>query len=232
MDDSHPDRGLVCDFKFVRLIIESNLFFAVDSTNLKNKVLQDVSSFQIRGLCKREADNQVEVTFFILPPALKEVLSTLGRVQESLTFQALWKKYGNKAQRARENDDTRKRQLSSCDVVENVWKPAFTSWTQIVASVKDGTISLGDVDQLFDSCRNRKKELEGELSCMFEVNAGQTVSNAGELKKTFGERLAQIESYQHLHQYSSAADTVWVFKEAMGFTGEFKVIEDLRNQVS
>ena len=109
MDGSHPYRGLVCDFKFVRLIIESNLFFAVDSTNLKIKVLQDVSSFQIRGLCKRETDNQVEVTFFILPLALKEVLSTLGRVQKSLTFQALWKKYGNKAQRARENDDTRKR---------------------------------------------------------------------------------------------------------------------------
>ena len=67
---------------------------------------------------------------------------------------------------------------------------------------------------------------------MFEVNTGQTVCNAGELKKTFRERLAQIESYQHLHQYSSAADTVWEFKEAMGFTGDFKVIEDLRNQVS
>ncbi|RMX46188.1 hypothetical protein pdam_00007847 [Pocillopora damicornis] len=204
----------------------------VDSTNLKIKVLQDVSSFQIRGLCKRETDNQVEVTFFILPLALKEVLSTLGRVQKSLTFQALWKKYGNKAQRARENDDTRKRQLSVCGVVENVWKPAFTSWTQIGASVKDGTISLGDVDKLFDSYKNRKTELDGELSCMFEVNTGQTVSNAGELKKTFRERLAQIESYQHLHQYSSAADTVWEFKEAMGFTGDFKVIEDLRNQLS
>ena len=189
MDGSHPYRGLVCDFKFVRLIIESNLFFAVDSTNLKIKVLQDVSSFQIRGLCKRETDNQVEVTFF-------------------------------------------KPHLSLSDVVENVWKPAFTSWTQIVASVKDGTISLGDVDKLFDSYKNRKTELDGELSCMFEVNTGQTVSNAGELKKTFGERLAQIESYQHLHQYSSAADTVWEFKEAMGFTGDFKVIEDLRNQVS
>ena len=232
MDGSHPYRGLVYDFKFVRLIIESNLFFAVDSTNLKIKVLQDVSSFQIRGLCKRETDNQVEVTFFILPPALKEVLSTLGRVQKSLTFQALWKKYGSKAQRARENDDTRKRQLSVCDVVENVWKPAFTSWTQIGASVKDGTISLGDVDKLFDSYKNRKTELDGELSCMFEVNTGQTVSNAGELKKTFRERLAQIESYQHLHRYSSAADTVWEFKETMGFTGDFKVIEDLRNQVS
>ena len=232
MNGSRPDRGLVCDFRVVRPIIESNIFSAVDSTNLRNKVPQDVSSFQIRGLCKREDDNQIEVTFFKLPPALKEVLSTLGRVQESLTFQTLWKKYGNKAQRARENDDTRKRQLSICDVVENVWKPAITSWTQNVASVKDGTISLGNVDRLFDSYKNREKELEGELFCMFKVNAGQTVSNPRELKKTVEERLAQIQRYQHLHQYSSAADTVWEFKEAMGFTGDFKVIEDLRNQVS
>ena len=232
MDGSHPYRGLVCDFKFVRLIIESNLFFAVDSTNLKIKVLQDVSSFQIRGLCKRETDNQVEVTFFILPPALKEVLSTLGRVQKSFTFQALWRKFGNKAQRARENDDARKRQLTICDVVENVWKQAITSWAQTVASVKDGTISLGDVDKLFDGYENRRKELEGELSCMFKVNTSQTVSNARKLKKTVAERLAQIQRYQHLHHYSSAADTVWEFKEAMGFTGDFKVIEDIRNQVS
>ena len=232
VDDSRPDHGLVCDFRVVRPIIESNIFSAVDSTNLRNKVPQDVSSFQIRGLCKREDDDQIEVTFFKLPPALKEVLSTLGRVQESLTFKALWKKYGNKAQRAREKDDTRKRQLSICDVVENVWKPAITNWTQNVASVKDGTISLGDVDRLFDSYKNREKELEGELFCMFKVNAGQTVSNARELKKTVEERLAQIQRYQHLHQYSSAADTVWEFKEAMGFTGDFKVIEDLRNQVS
>ncbi|XP_022796391.1 E3 ubiquitin-protein ligase rnf213-alpha-like isoform X1 [Stylophora pistillata] len=204
----------------------------VDSTNLKDKVPQDVSSFQIRDLCKRKDDNQIEVTFFKIPPALKEVLSALVRVQESLTFQALWKKYGNKAQTARKNDDTRKRQLSISDVVVNVWKPAITSWTQNVASVKDGTISLGDVEKLFDDYRNRRKELERELSCMLNVNTDQAISNARELKKTVGERLAQIQRYQQLHQYASAADTIWEFKEAMGFTGDFKVVEDLRNQLS
>ena len=203
----------------------------VDLTNLKNKVPQDVSCFQIQALCKRKDDNQIEVTFFKLPPALKEVLSTLERVQESLTFQALWKKCGNKAQTARKNDDTRKPHLSISDVVESVWKPAFTSWTQNVASVKDGTISLGDVDRIFDGYRNRKKELEGELSCMFNMNTSETVG-ARELKKIVGERLAQIHRYQQLDQYSSAADTIWEFKEAMGFTGDFKVVEDLRNQVS
>ncbi|XP_022800357.1 E3 ubiquitin-protein ligase rnf213-alpha-like [Stylophora pistillata] len=203
----------------------------VDLTNLKNKVPQDVSHFQIQALCKRKDDNQIEVTFFKLPPALKEVLSTLERVQESLTFQALWKKCGNKAQTTRKNDDTRKPQLRISDVVESVWKPAFTSWTQNVASVKDGTISLGDVDKIFDGYRNRKKELEGELSCMFNVNTSETV-NARELKKIVGERLAQIHRYQQLDQYSSAADTIWEFKEAMGFTGDFKVVEDLRNQLS
>ena len=217
---------------YYSLIIESNLFSAVDSTKLKNKVSQDISSFQIRGLCKRVDDNQIEITLFKLPPALKEVLSTLGRVQKSFTFQALWRKFGNKAQRARENDDARKRQLTICDVVENVWKPAITSWAQTVASVKDGTISLGDVDKIFDGYENRKKELEGELSCMFKVNTGQTVRNARKQQKIVAERLAQIQRYQHLHQYFSAADTVWEFKEAMGFTGDFKVIEDLRNQVS
>ena len=93
-------------------------------------------------------------------------------------------------------------------------------------------ISLGDVDKLFDGYRNRKSELEGELSCMFKVNTGQTITNPRELNKTVRERVAQIKRYQQLHQYSNAADTIWEFKEAMGFTGNFKVVEDLRNQVS
>ena len=94
------------------------------------------------------------------------------------------------------------------------------------------TISLGDVDKLFDGYKNREKELEVELSYMFEVNTGQTTKKAKELKKTVRERVAQIQRYHQLYQYSSSADTIWKFKEAMGFTGNFKVVEELRNQVS
>ena len=208
------------------------IFSTVDLGNLRSRAQLDVTSYQIRYLCKRLDENKIEITLFQLTSAAKEVLPIIGRVQESLTFQALWTKCGLKAQKLRKNDETQKRHLSLSDVVENVWKPAFKSWTKNVAGVKDGTISLGDVDKLFDSYRNRKRELEGELSCMFEVNTGQTTTNAKELKKTVRERVAQIQCYQQLYQYSNAADTIWEFKEAMGFTGNFKVVEDLRDQVS
>ena len=208
------------------------IFSTVDLGNLRSRAQLDVTSYQIRYLCKRLDDNKIEITLFQLTSAAKEVLPIIGRVQESLTFQALWTKCGLKAQKLRKNDEAQKRHLSLSDVVENVWKPAFKSWTKNVAGVKDGTISLGDVDKLFDSYRNRKRELEGELFCMFEVNTGQTTTNAKELKKTVRERVAQIQCYQQLYQYSNAADTIWEFKEAMGFTGNFKVVEDLRDQVS
>ena len=208
------------------------IFSTVDLGNLRSRAQLDVTSYQIRYLCKRLDENKIEITLFQLTSAAKEVLPIIERVQESLTFQALWTKCGLKAQKLRKNDEAQKRHLSLSDVVENVWKPAFKSWTKNVAGVKDGTISLGDVDKLFDSYRNRKRELEGELSCMFEVNTGQTTTNAKELKKTVRERVAQIQCYQQLYQYSNAADTIWEFKEAMGFTGNFKVVEDLRDQVS
>ena len=67
---------------------------------------------------------------------------------------------------------------------------------------------------------------------MFEVNTGQTITNPKKLNEIVRERVAQIQRYQQLYQYSNAADTIWEFKEAMGFTGNFKVVEDLRNQVS
>ena len=208
------------------------IFSTVDLGNLRSRAQLDVTSYQIRDLCKRLDDNKIEITLFQVTPAAEEVLPILGKVQESLTFQSLWKKYGLKAQTVRKNDEAQKRHLSLSDVVENVWKPAFKSWTKHVASVKDGTISLGDVDKLFNGYKNRERELEEELSYMLEVNTGQKTKKAKELKKTVRERVAQIQRYHQLHQYSSSADTIWEFKEAMGFTGNFKVVEELRNQVS
>ena len=203
----------------------------VNITSIKEKALQDVSFLQIRDLCERKGDNQIEVKFFELPSVIKEVSSPLHKVQESLTFQDLWTQYGKKAQTARKNGETKKPHLSITDVVENVWKPAFKDWNQHVASVMDGTITLEAVDELFDSYKNRKKELEHELLRMLSLSQSQTVISARQLK-TVGERVAQIQRYQQLDQYASAADTIWEFKDAMGFTGDFKVIEDLRSQVS
>ena len=207
-------------------------FSTVNIVNIKDKSLQDVSRYQIRDLCERKDEQQIEVTFFKLPSAAKEVISPLHHVQKSLTFQELWTQYGKKAQTARKNDEAKKQDLSIFEVVENIWKPAFQDWNQHAASTMDGTISLANVDKLFGTYKNQGKELKRELLCLFELRQTQPASRAKTLQTTATERVIQIQRYQQLDQYASAADTIWEFKEAMEFTGDFKVIEDLRNQVS
>ena len=207
-------------------------FSTVNIVSIKEKSRQGVSRYQIRELCERKDDKQIEVTFFKLPSVANEVISPLHHVQKSSTFQELWTQYGKKAQAARKNDEAKKPYLSINEVAENIWKPAFQDWNQHAASTLDGKISLGNVDKLFGTYKNREKELERELLCMFKLSQTQPVSRANKLQTTATERVTQIQRYQQLDQYASAADTIWEFKEAMGFTGDFKVIEDLRNQVS
>ena len=211
-------------------------FSTVNIAGPKKKSVEDVSRCRIRDLCEHKGDKQIEVTFFKLPSVAKEVISPLHQVQMSSTFQELWIQYGKKAQAARKNDETKKPHLSISEVVENIWKPAFQDWSQHAASTMDGTISLENVDKLFGTYKNRKKELERELLCLFELSQvlsqTQPASRAKTLQTTVTERVIQVQRYQQLDQYAIAADTIWEFKEAMAFTGDFKVIEDLRNQVS
>lgn len=207
-------------------------FSTVNIASVKEKSHQDVSRYQIRELCERKDDKQIEVTFFKLPSVAKEVISPLHHVQKSSTFQELWKQYGKKAQAARKNDEAKKPYLSVSEVVENIWKRAFQDWNLHAANAMDGSLTLENVDKLFGTYNNRKKELGQELLCMFELSQAQPVSRTKKLQTTATECANQIQRYQQLGQYASAADTIWEFKEAMGFTGDFKVIEDLRNQVS
>ena len=213
------------------------ILFVLSTVNIASvttRALQDVSCYQIRQLCERSSDGQIEVKFFELPSVISDVLAPLDKVQKSLTFQDLWAQYGKKAQTARENDEAQKRYLSISNVIESVWKPAYEAWNQLVASVMDGSLTLGDVDKFFDGYKNRKEDIFRELMCIFNLrqDQGQTAGDASQLKAIAEKRAGQIQQYQKLHQYANAADTIWDFKEAMKFKGDFKVVEDLRNQVS
>ncbi|KAJ7339381.1 hypothetical protein OS493_005776 [Desmophyllum pertusum] len=139
-----------------------------DKVNITSiQALQDVSFLQIRDLSERKGDNQIEVKFIEQPSVVKDLFSPLHKVQESLTFHDLWTQCEKKAQTVRKNDEAKKRHISITDVVENVWKPALKDWNQHVASVMDGTITLEDVDKIFDRYKNRKKNLSKSYCACF-----------------------------------------------------------------
>ena len=182
-------------------------------------------------MCERNDAKQIIVKFFELPQLVKDILLPLHQVEKSSTFQELWKQHGKKAQTARTNDEVQKRDLSISNVVESVWKPAYETFSQLVVSAMDGSLPLGSVDKFFEGYKSRKEDLVQELVCIFNLTGNETFIDEKELMATVEERTTEIEQYQQLTQYASAADTIWKLKEAMGFSGDFKVIEDLRNQV-
>ena len=206
------------------------LLHTVNISEVKNQASMKVSSLRICDLCKRDEKKQVKVKFFELPQRVTDILSPLHEVQESSIFQQLWEQCGKKAQTARLNDESNKRELSIFTVVDNVWRPAYEAWKKLVESAFAGSLELTSVDKFFESYRNRREDLLRELLCIFSL--GELNYRSNHLKAIAKERATQIQRYQQLGQYASAADTIWEFKEAMGFTGDFKVIEDLRNQVS
>ena len=212
------------------IILNCDFFCTVNISDIKSKAEMNVSSSQICKLCERSGGKHIEVKLFELPQPVKDMLSSLYKVQESLTFQKLWAQFGKKAQTARENDESKKRDLSILNVVENVWKPAYKAWIQLVESALDGSLTLTGVDKFFEGYKNQREKLVTELRRIFVL--GQDSGDPSQLKAIAEKRTSQIHRYQQLDQYFTAAETIWDFKVAMGFTGDFKVIEDVCNQVS
>ena len=206
------------------------VFFAVNVTALKKSIAINVSSCEIGNLCHRNDDSSVEIKFFDLPQVIREVLYPLHEVQQSSTFQELWTQYGKRAQKARMNDEAQQKDLSIFKVLESVWKPTYEAWKQIAVSTLDGSICLGDVDKYFSDFKGKDKDLETELFCILKVDHSHSITD-DQLEAITKERAEQMQLYQEIHQYTNEAETIWEFKEAMGFSGDFKIVEDLRYQV-
>ncbi|KAK2553290.1 E3 ubiquitin-protein ligase rnf213-alpha [Acropora cervicornis] len=217
--------------KLLSFIHLCELIQPVNVTAIKKNVKKDVSFCEIGNLCQRNDDNSDEVNFFKLPPGVGEVLYPLHEVQQSLTFRDLWRKYGKRAQTARMNDDAQQKELSILKVLESVWKPAYEAWKQIAVSTLDGSICLGDVDKYFSDFKGKEEELETELFCILKVDHSHSITD-DQLEAITKKRAEQMQLYQEIHQYTNEAETIWEFKEAMGFSGDFKIVEDLRYQLS
>ena len=193
-------------------------------------VEKDVSFWKISNLCQRNDDNSLEIIFFELPPVITDVLSSLHEVQRSSTFQELWTQHGKRAQTARMNDEAQPKDLSILKLLKSVWKPAYKAWKEISVSTLDGSLSLGEVDKFFGGYKDKQKDLEGEICCIFSLYHSHSVTS-DQLKAIAKKRAEQMQLYQQIHQLANAAKTIWEFKKAMGFSGDFKIVEELRNQV-
>ena len=128
------------------------------------------------------------------------------------------------------SDEAQPKDLSILKLLKSVWKPAYKAWKEISVSTLDGSLSLGEVDKFFSAYKDKQKDLEGEIFCILNLYNSHSVTS-DQLQAIARKRAEQMQLYQQIHQLANAAETIWELKQAMGFSGGFKIVKELRNQV-
>jgi hypothetical protein len=201
---------------------------------LQAKANRDTADVRMADICKRvpssdsSTEERIDVVFFEdLPEKFISILPRLSDSYKSSIFQGIWKRSCKSAYRERQSNSMLEGGLTLLEVQEKVWQPSIEKWEQLAQTVYDGSIHLKDIDRNF---RNivMEEDLKNELKIMFATVSVEEFTR----DRTAAERVSRIHRYRDLQKHIQAAETVWKFKEALGLTGDFSIVEQLRNQVS
>ena len=116
--------------------------------------------------------------------------------------------------------------LSVDEVVELVWVPSNERLQSLQKRFLNGTISFEEIDKLFQVFKD-SEDLAKEMRLLILKNESQVKASEDKMKK----RIEQIERYYKLR---NCIDAVWVIlelKEGLNLHGDFRLVEDVRNQV-
>jgi len=172
------------------------------------------------------------VTFFGLSPKAKEMISSLSRLRDSMLLRQLWIDNGGKALGMIAERETQKMSLSVEDVVELIWTPTNVELQSLQDRFLSGTISFGEVDKLFRVFKNNQKydDLANEIR-LFTLRDGIPILPIQSTEESINKRIEQIQQYYKLHHCIEAAKVIQNFRTSFGLQGDFKLVEDLCNQV-
>ena len=167
------------------------------------------------------------VTFFGLSAKAKQMISALEKLADSILLQQFLRENSEKELKMTEKRKGRKIVLLSVnEVAELVWAPSNERLQSLQESLLSGTISFEELDKLFQVFKD-SQDLAKEMRLLILKNESQVKASEDKMKK----RIEQIERYYRLR---NCIDAVWVIlelKEGLNLHGDFRLVEDVGNQV-
>ena len=124
---------------------------------------------------------------------------------------------------------SRSSNLALSDIAEEVWSPVFDQCVKLLAELKDYSISLMTVNQLFEGqpiptiTSNIKQLHKGVELCQ----NGREVNDFKWMKGVV-ERMIQ---FWQLHRFAAAAQAFLEIRDALKLTGDFQLVENMASQV-
>ncbi|KAI0241298.1 E3 ubiquitin-protein ligase [Lamellibrachia satsuma] len=164
-----------------------------------------------------------EVTFLKFDDRVEDMLHAMAtsKLNVSQIFDKLWTQHGNTVHHKREQQlDCG--QLTLEDVATLVWLPAKQGYDGFCECIRDGSITLDEVDNFLNVYVDKYSHLENELKLMCTSDVENDWIKG---------RIRQVEQCHHLDHDCHDAKLIMDAKEAFHLTGNFTVLEAIVSAV-
>ncbi len=171
------------------------------------------------------------VTYFNLDEDIKSMAEVLYTYRDSYIFKVCWEKQAKllaTEEMEDENPDEHERAdiMATPEVIhDDIFMPCFANYKDIYTCLKNGSISLEEVNQLFGAYKGKYIELAQDLDIMCRIDKSTD-------KQWIHSRVQQIEQYHELHLAVASAEIIMMVKETLHLQGDFRVLETLTEVVS
>ncbi|KAM9745174.1 E3 ubiquitin-protein ligase rnf213-alpha-like isoform 2-T2 [Menidia menidia] len=166
------------------------------------------------------------VTYFNLNEEIREMAEYLFTSKDSYIFRACWEKHAKDyAAEVAEDDELDEHAvvdiMATPEIIyENIFLACSAEYGKTFSRLKNGSIRLEEVKQLFDAYKGKYDSLKHELDIMCKVNKSKD-------KQWIHNRIEQIEQYHELHLAVTSAQIIMRVKQTLGLQGDFTVLETL-----
>lgn len=163
------------------------------------------------------------VTYFKLDEDIREMAEVLHTFQDSRLFKACWEKA---AKLLVDEEMDEPDMIATPEMIhDDIFTPSYEEYKTIYTCLKDGHITLAQVNELFGDYEGKYEELAQQLNLMCRI---EKRSNTDWILR----RVQQIEQYHELHLAVASATIIMTVKETLGLQGDFRALETLMEAVS
>ncbi|KAK5884967.1 hypothetical protein CesoFtcFv8_018727 [Champsocephalus esox] len=204
----------------------------VDLEDMEKRKHVNVESMQLDHFMEVHPFEQLSssnagvVTYFKLGEEIKYMGEILFTFRDSHIFKVCWENQA-KLMVAEEMADTDPGALQIADInatpemIHNdIFEPCYGKYKGIYTRLKNSSIRLEEVNQLFHDYKGRYEELAKDLDIMCRIDKSTD-------KQWIHSKVQQIEQYHELHLAVASAQIIMKVKEALCLQGDFRVLETL-----
>uniref|UniRef100_A0A8C7KKT6 RING-type E3 ubiquitin transferase n=1 Tax=Oncorhynchus kisutch TaxID=8019 RepID=A0A8C7KKT6_ONCKI len=167
------------------------------------------------------------VTYFNLCDDTRQMASSLRAIRDSYIFTMCWEKQAKElSQNQLDTDETeakpeRETEVYTLDLIHSeIFQSCNDNYRSIYESLRSGTISLEEVDSIFEAYKDKYKDMEKDLKIMCRINS----ADDGRWIKS---RVQQIQQYHDLHLALESAKVIMDVRETICPQGDFNVLQTL-----